>query len=211
MHPVLTFQLLFLSIFAVANNLKSLGKFLEITEGLSRKEELKICWIATLASLAIMLVALFCGEAVLRFFGISLNSFRIAGGIVLVIMSVGMVLGQKINGDGEHPKTNKYSMVISSAIIPIAMPLTTGAGTFSTIIILVDEIRGNWNLYYQLLGAVLLQTAIIYLVFHYSRFLLKILGHVGMEVLIRFVGLITLTLGIQFITIGLRSVFPGWL
>ncbi len=211
MHPVLTFQLLFLSIFAVANNLKSLGQFLEISEGLSRKEELKLSWIATLASLAIMLIALFCGKAVLGFFGISLDSFRVAGGIVLVIMSMDMVLGRKVNGDEQHPRKNKYSRVISSAIIPIAMPLTTGAGTFSTIIILVDETRGNWNLYYQLVGAIFLQAVIIYLVFHYSRFLLKILGHVGMEVLIRFVGLITLTLGIQFITIGLKSVFPGWL
>lgn len=207
----LSFQLFFLGIFAVANNFKSLGKFLEISEGLNRAEELKLCRIATLASLAIMLVALFYGETVLRFFGISLDSFRVAGGVVLTILGVDMILGHKApNGEDNRRRAATYSRVISSAIIPIAIPLTTGAGTFSTIIIFVAAIGNNWSLYYQLFGAIILQTVIIYLVFHYSQTLLKIMGHTGMEVLIRLVGLLTLTLGIQFVTMGLKSIFPGW-
>lgn len=212
MHQTLTFQLFFLGIFAVANNLKSLGKFLEISYGLSRIEEIKLCWIATLSSLAIMLVALFYGEDVLSFFGISLDSFRVAGGVILTITGMDMILGNKITtSDANTKKTAIYSKVISTAIIPIAIPLTTGPGTFSTIILFADAVDGNWSLYYQLLGAIFLQAAIIYLVFHYSQGLLKILGHTGMEVLIRLVGLLTLTLGIQFITIGLKSIFPGWM
>ncbi len=212
MHPTLTFQLFFLGIFAVANNLKSLGQFLEISDGLSRVEELKLCWIATLASLAIMLIALFYGEDVLSFFGISLDSFRVAGGVILAITGMQMILGHRPTTDDESPRKKAiYSKVISSAVIPIAIPLTTGAGTFSTIIIFANEVDGNWSLYYQLLGAIFLQATVIYLVFHYSQGLLKILGHTGMEVLIRLVGLLTLTLGIQFITIGLKSIFPGWL
>lgn len=210
-HQSLTFQLFFLGIFAVANNLKSLGKFLQISEGLSRPEELKLCRIATLASLVIMLTALFYGGEVLHFFGISLDSFRVAGGFILIIMSMGMILGYKtINGEDSNHKGLGYSKIISSAIIPIAIPLTTGAGTFSTIIIFVDAIGNNWGLYYQLFGAIILQTIIIYLVFHYSQALLKIMGHTGIEVLIRLVGLLTLTLGIQFVTTGLKSIFPGW-
>ena len=214
MHQSLTFQLLFLGIFAVSNNLKSLGQFLEISEGLSRTEKLKLCRIATLTSLVIMLIALFFGEAVLQFFGISLDSFRVAGGLILAMISIGMILGHKTtatNDDESHKKIAKYSQVISQAIIPIAIPLTTGAGTFSTIIIFSNSIGDNRSLYYQLLSAILLQTVVIYLVFHYSQDLLKIMGHVGMEVLIRLVGILTLSLGIQFIAMGLKSIFPGWM
>lgn len=209
MNHELSFQLFFLGIFAVANNFKSLGQFLQVSEGLSRSEQLKLCRIATLTSLIIMLIALFFGEAVLRFFGISLDSFRIAGGLILAILGIDMILAHKREEPSRNPAN--YSAVISSAIIPIAVPLTTGAGTFSTIIIFSDAIGRNWSLYYQLLGAIFLQAIIIYLVFHYSQSLLKFMGHTGMEVLIRLVGILTLTLGIQFITLGLKTIFPGWM
>ena len=211
MHPKLTFQLFFLGIFAVANNLKSLGQFLQICNGLNRAEQLKLCLIATLASLVIMLVALFFGTQVLHFFSISLDSFRIAGGLVLTILGIDMVLARShSNGNEVLANSNKYSTVISSAIIPVAIPLTTGAGTFSTIIIFADAVGNNWYLYGQLLSAICLQAVVIYLVFHFSQLLLKIMGHTGMDVLIRLVGILTLTLGIQFVTLGLRATFPGW-
>lgn len=209
MSSALSFQLFFLGIFAVANNFKSLGKFLEISEGLTRSEQLRLCRVSTLAALIIMLVALFVGEAVLHFFGLSLDSFRVAGGLVLAIMGVEMTLARK-HEDPSHSQAN-YSSVISTAIIPVVLPLTTGAGTFSTIIIFSDAIGHDWQLYYKLIGAILLQAFTIYIVFHFSATLVKILGKIGMDVLIRLVGLLTLTLGLQFITLGLGAIFPGWL
>lgn len=79
MLHVLSFQLMLVGIFAVANNFKSLGKFLQLTQGLSHKKQLQLSARASLTSLCVMLVALFCGDSVLSFFGVSLDSFRIAG------------------------------------------------------------------------------------------------------------------------------------
>src|SRR3989338_6454060 len=104
MHHELSFQLFFLGIFAVANNLKSLGQFLDISNGLSRTEQLKLCRTSTLASFAIMLIALFFGQAVLHFFGISLDSFSIAGGLLLGILGIDMILAQK-HGNGSTTPT----------------------------------------------------------------------------------------------------------
>lgn len=210
MYRELSFQLMFLAIFAVANNFKSLGKFIEITNGLNRYEQLKLSLSATLASFMIMLVALIFGESVLRFFGLSLDTFRIAGGIVLAILGVDMIHAKKSVDEHELDITHNYSTVISTAIIPIAIPLTTGAGTFSTIIILADAVGKNYFLYFQLVGAIILQTFLIFIVFRYSSGILRVLGRTGMSVLIRIVGLFTLTLGVQFITIGLKAIFPGW-
>jgi multiple antibiotic resistance protein len=208
----LSFQLMLVGIFAVANNFKSLGKFLQLTQGLSRKKQLQLSSRASLASLCIMMVALFCGDSVLRFFGVSLDSFRIAGGLILAILGIDMIHAKRNSDDDElipSSANHHYSTIISTAIIPIAIPLTTGAGTFSTIIIFVDAIGGNNWLYYQLIIAILSQTLINYLVFRYSSTLLKLMGRTGMNVLIRLVGLITLSLGVQFITQGLKAIFPG--
>jgi multiple antibiotic resistance protein len=211
MHNDLSFQYFLLGIFAVANNFKALGKFLQITEGLSKEERLKISLRATLASLSIMLLALFCGEAVLKFVGVSLDSFRIAGGLVLVILGLDMIHARdSVNEEIQAQPPNVYSSVISSAIIPIAIPMTTGAGTFSTIIIFVNALGKPWGpIYFQLLAAILVQALMIYLVFRYSRDLLRLLGPTGMSVLIRIVGLFTLSQGIQFIIIGISKAFPA--
>ncbi len=211
MYRELSFQLMFVAIFAVANNFKSLGKFIEITNGLNRHEQFKLSLSATLASLSVMLIALLFGESLLRFLSLSLDSFRVAGGIILAILGIDMIHARKTVDENElNNIPHNYSLVISSAIIPVAIPLTTGAGTFSTIIILVDAVGNNWCLYAQLVGAILLQTGFIFVIFRYSDNILRVLGRTGMSVLIRIVGLFTLTLGVQFITTGLKAIFPGW-
>ncbi len=211
MYRELSFQLMFVAIFAVANNFKSLGKFIEITNGLNRHEQFKLSLSATLASLSVMLIALLFGESLLRFLSLSLDSFRVAGGIILAILGIDMIHARKTVDENElNNIPHNYSLVISSAIIPVAIPLTTGAGTFSTIIILVDAVGNNWRLYAQLVGAILLQTGFIFVIFRYSDNILRVLGRTGMSVLIRIVGLFTLTLGVQFITTGLKAIFPGW-
>lgn len=211
MYRELSFQLMFVAIFAVANNFKSLGKFIEITNGLNRHEQFKLSLSATLASLSVMLIALLFGESLLRFLSLSLDSFRVAGGIILAILGIDMIHAKKTVDENElNNIPHNYSLVISSAIIPVAIPLTTGAGTFSTIIILVDAVGNNWRLYAQLVGAILLQTGFIFVIFRYSDNILRVLGRTGMSVLIRIVGLFTLTLGVQFITTGLKAIFPGW-
>lgn len=210
MRHELTFQFFFLGIFAVANNFKSLGQFLQISTGLNRQEQLKLSRIATLASLIIMLVALLLGEAVLQFIGISLDSFRIAGGLVLVILGIEMIHARNNSNDElVLSSSNDYSKVISTAIIPVAIPFTTGAGTFSTIIIFAVAARANWQHYAELVAAIMAQTVIIYLVFRYSRGLLNLMGRTGMSVLIRVVGLFTLSQGIEFILQGVKDAFPG--
>jgi multiple antibiotic resistance protein len=210
MHHPLSFQLMFLGIFAVANNFKSLGKFLQISQGLSDVEQIQLSINATLASLVVMLAALFVGESLLNFFGISLDAFRVAGGVILAMLGIDMIHARKaIEEDESYSVSHTYSKVIPSVIIPIAIPLTTGAGTFSTITIFADQVSGNDFLYYQLLAAILLQALLIFVVFRYSSKLLHVMGKTGISILTRVVGLFTLALGIQFMAIGLKVLFPG--
>lgn len=207
MYQELNFQLMMISIFAVANNIKSLGNYLQLTENLTVLDKLKAARSSSIASFFSMIVALVLGDYVLRFFGVSLNAFQIAGGIILLLIGIDMVnLRNRQPEDIVHKPLN-YSTIISTAIIPIAIPLTTGAGTFSTIIIFAAKIGNNYSLYWQLVMAIVLQALLNYLIFRYSNYLLKILGHVGMGILIRIVGLFTLTLGVQFICYGLKAIF----
>lgn len=204
----LTFQHLLLGIFAVANNFPALGLFLIICKGLGPIKHERLTRIATFSALITMLLALFTGEYVLAFFGISIDAFRITGGIILAMSGVSM-LNTKALSTEESPQKQDFLQKIPVAIVPIGIPLTTGAGTISTITIFSEELKRNHLPIWGLLGAIFVMTIIIYITFRYSTSLLKVLGNTGMNVLIKITGLFTLAIGVQFITEGIASLFPA--
>lgn len=204
----LTFQHLLLGIFAVANNFPALGIFLALCKGLSKGKQKKLTRIATLSALITMLLAMFTGQIILDFFGISLDAFRITGGIVLASSGLAM-LGAKTLTDEDNPQKANFSQMIPVAIVPIGIPLTTGAGTISTITLFSGELQKNHMHIWGLLSAILVMTVIIYISFRYSTVVLKVLGNTGMSVLIKITGLFTLAIGVQFILAGISGVFPA--
>jgi multiple antibiotic resistance protein len=203
----MSFQHYLLGIFAVANNFSAIGLFLSICEGLTQKERMRLAVIATTTSFITMMVALLAGDAVLEFFDIGIPAFRIAGGLLLLFSGMNM-LNQGTQDEITH-SPGTLSKLIPVAIVPIGIPLTTGAGTISTIIVFSGKLT-HWANTIKLFAAIVAMTGIIFLIFRYSTNLLNFLGKVGMNVLIKVLGLITLAIGIQFIIKGLSVTFPAW-
>lgn len=204
----LTFRHLLLGIFAVANNFPAIGPFLALCSGLSKDEENRLAFIATVSSLITMLLAMIAGQSVLAFFGISIDAFRATGGVVLCL-SGGKMLASNVADEITNAVITSFEQKIPAAIVPIAIPLTTGAGTIATITIFSGELKSVGMSFWILLAAILVMSAIIYLVFKYSTKLSHFLGKTGMNVLTKITGLFTMAIGIQFIFDALISVFPG--
>ncbi len=196
-----------LGLFAVANNIPAIPLFIALCRDATPKEQHKLAAVATLTAFITMLVAMVSGAAILNFFEISVPAFRIAGGILLMITGMRMVASQPHDSVG-NPK-RAFSQMISVAVIPIAIPLTTGAGTISTVILFATGL--GWEaLFERLFPAILAMTLIIWLSFRYSTGILTYLGGTGMDVLNKVFGLITLALGVQFVLTGLGQTFPKW-
>jgi multiple antibiotic resistance protein len=201
----LSFQHYLIGLFAVANNIPAVPLYLNLINGRTEKEQHRICSTATFTSLLLMLMSMFTGIAVLNFFQISIPAFRIAGGLLLLHAGFGMMnTVQKSLEKSEQ----SFSKIISTAIIPIAIPLTTGAGTMSTIIIFAESARDKPYLHFALMGAIVVMTVIIYLSFYFSPKIIRFLGATGLDVITKIFGLITLALGIQFIITGISGAFP---
>ena len=203
-----TFQHYLLGLFAVANNFPAMGPFLSLTEGLPGAKLTRVIRVSTLSSLLIMLGSFFLGTAVLQFFGIGVSAFQIAGGLLLGASGLKM-LNAKDPGDS-HDKTCDITrmdagQMTSSAIVPISLPLTTGAGTMSTITVYANSAT-NLESRLELFAAIVAMAILIWLMFRFAALLTKLLGHVGMTVLIKVMGLFTLAIGIQFIVTGASSV-----
>ncbi|MEO5571497.1 MAG: MarC family protein [Bacteroidia bacterium] len=138
---------------------------------------------ATLVSLLIMLVFLFLGENILKFIGLDLASFAIAGSFVLFFISLEMILGIKIYKD-ELPET--------ASIVPIAFPLIAGAGTMTTLL----SLRSQY-LPMEIIIGIVLNLILVYLCLKNLGFLEKLLGPTGIGVLRKVFGFILLAIAVK--------------
>ncbi len=184
------FLKIFFAIFVVMDAFGNLPVFYTLTRKQSPKIRLKSANITIFTATAVLLLFLFFGNYILDYFGINIGSFRIAGGIILLIIGIKIVLGLRFRED----RAQKYQI----AVVPMATPLITGPGTITTVMIMAAQFG-----YYLTLIASLLNLFIAWIVLRNSRTLFKFLGRQGSDVLARIFGIILVALAVEFIREGL--------
>ena len=206
-----SYQHYLLGLFAVANNISALAPFIALTAGLNKLMVRKLVFISSFSAFVIMIISMFFGTLILQFFGISISAFQIAGGILLCGTGMSMLNAKSpkdVNGKQLEESSVEYSKYVSAAIVPIALPLTAGAGTISTITLFTEMARRSDTMP-ELFVAISTITLLIFICFYFANNLVKILGHIGMSVLIKVMGLFTLAIGVQFIVTGVSTVYKG--
>jgi multiple antibiotic resistance protein len=206
-----TFQHYLLGLIAVANNIPAIAPFLALVGGLTAVQSLRITAVASLSAFLIMIISMLAGAGVLEFFGISISAFQIAGGILLGGTGMSMLSAKStssVAGKEVAPSADQESALISQAIVPIAMPLTAGAGTISTVTVF-SESAARSGTTMELFLAISVMSVLIFFIFHYAISLIRILGQTGMSVLIKVMGLFTLAIGVQFIVSGVSTIYRG--
>lgn len=140
---------------------------------------------ATIVAGAIMIIFLFVGESILKLFGLDVESFAIAGGIVLFLIGMEMVLGRDFFRS--HPDEAS-----SSSIVPLAFPLIAGAGTMTTILTLRAEFEVM-----NILAGIVINLILIYVVLKSSGWLEKKIGPGGFNILRKVFGIVLLAIAIK--------------
>jgi multiple antibiotic resistance protein len=139
---------------------------------------------ATLVSGGLMLLFFFAGEKALKFMGLDVSSFAIAGSIVIFILAIEMVLGHEIF------KADKDSK--SGSIVPIAFPIIAGSGTLTTIV----SLKVVYHQYNILIG-ILINLVIVFICLRSISFIEKLLGPSGIAVVRKFMGVILLAIAVK--------------
>ncbi len=147
---------------------------------------------ASMASLIIMLLALFLGEMFLSFLGVTKSSFAVAGGIILFILAMEMVLGRNIIKQAKQQ--NK-----ATALVPVAFPLISGAGTITTILTL----KSQYN-YFEIAIAIVINVLVVFLVLRYLNFLKDKISESSILVMRKMFGVILLAIAVGMITKNLQ-------
>lgn len=138
---------------------------------------------ASIVAAGIMIVFLFLGESILKYLGVDINSFAVAGALILFIIALEMVLGVNLIKD-EEPK--------SASIVPLAFPLIAGAGSMTTIVSLRAEFEAQ-----NIVVAIIINCILVYVVLKSAAWLEKLLGEGGLNVLRKVFGVILLAIAVK--------------
>lgn len=200
----------FLALFALVNPIGILPVFISMTNYQSVKERNRTNLVANFSVAIILCISLLVGKGFLQLFGISIDSFRIAGGVVIASISMSMISG-RIEEDKQNKQENSESITRESiAVVPLALPLMAGPGAISSCIVWSSRWHGWQNLVGLSLTCIFLALC-CWLLFRSATILVKYLGQTGINIITRIMGLLLMSLGIEFIITGTKSVFPGLL
>ena len=147
---------------------------------------------ASLVSLIIMIVFLFLREIILNLFGVDINSFAVAGSIIL-FLAAEMILGVRLYKDS-NPKT--------ASIVPLAFPLIAGPGTLTTLI----SIKSEYN-DINIIMAIIINMILVYFVLKSSEKIQRVIGSQGINILRKVFGIVLLAIGIKLFTTNIKLIF----
>lgn len=199
----------FIGLVAIVNPIGIVPVFVGLTQNLAAAERNVVGLRAALTVGAVLVVALFMGEALLRFFGISLDSFRVAGGILIVLMAMSMLHGGMSPAKQTSEEAQDAEDKEKIAVVPIGMPLLAGPGAISTIIIYSHRGQGPTH-YLLLLSIALLVALLAWLALRAAPAIADRLGRTGLNIFTRIMGLILAAIGVEIMANGLKQLFPGW-
>ena len=199
--------------FALLNPLGVLPIFIGLTARESRGVQRLVALFVSLTVLALLLVFLFVGESILQFLGVSMDAFRIAGGILLLLMGLKIVAGDA--GDsraqlsevaGGVSELKEAETVFQKIVIPLAMPLLVGPGVIANVILYAARDKADHDGGALVLGAFLLSVVVL-AIFLAGRWLKAVLGPIGLNILMRVMGLMVAAMGVQFMVTGVSQIF----
>ena len=148
---------------------------------------------ASIVAGAIMVAFLFIGEEILNLIGIDVNSFAVAGALVIFFLAIEMILGITLYKDDE-PET--------ASVVPIAFPLIAGAGTITTLLSLRSEFHVE-----NIIVAIVINIIFVYLVLKSSRRIERILGKNGLSVIRKVFGVILLAIAVKLFAANINELF----
>jgi len=196
-----------LALFAIINPIGSLPIFISATNGWSYQDRADTARTVALTVFIVLSVSVFLGDQILDFFGVSIPSFQVGGGILLMLIAISMMHGKQ-SGTRQTPEeaqTLAEREVI--AIVPLSIPLLAGPGAISNVILFAQK-NSTFIGHLSLIIPVFIICMMIWLILRLSVSISRKLGIIGINIVTRLMGLILAAMAVEFIAHGLTGLFP---
>jgi multiple antibiotic resistance protein len=198
-----------IALLAIVNPIGVVPFFIHFTHNLNREQRRRTMQVSAFSAFVVIAVSALAGLKIIGFFGISIASFQVGGGTLLLISSLQMLNAKPAESkptdvsDGEA----KVDAGASIAVVPLTIPLLTGPATISTMVIYAQRTRHWWELA-VLVGYGVVVGVAVYLAFAASGRITRMLGKTGIDIMTRLMGLILAALAVEIMAEGLTQLFP---
>jgi len=195
------------ALLVITNPIGAIPVFITLTRDQSADARKNTARITATAVAVVLIVSIFLGQPLLHLFGISLPSFRVGGGILILMMALAMLRGYP--GETQHSPEEHIDAEDSdtSAIVPLAIPMLAGPGAISTTIVYAHRTHSFWDVTFLVIAALLVAGS-VWAALSLAEPIANRLGRYGITVTTRVMGLILAAVAVEFISGGLIQLFP---
>ncbi len=213
MQEILSFAFVsFSAVFVVVDPFAGVPFFMSMTAADSAERKRETARRAATAAWLVLTFFAMSGAVVFKVLGITLAAFKIAGGVLLLIMAVDMLRSRPSEARITAGEVESGRVKEDIAIVPLAMPLLAGPGSIATVVVLMGRARSAqlWHVLVVLV-AIAITAALSYVIFAAASRVDRVLGKTGLNILERASGLLLAAIAIQFMIDGLGEAVPGML
>ncbi|HVC19480.1 MAG TPA: MarC family protein [Vicinamibacterales bacterium] len=197
--------LAFTSLLAIVNPLSATPMFLALTAGYSTAQRRRTLQRAVVTALLVMVGFALLGRWIFTVYGITINAFRIAGGLIFFGIGLDMLQAKRSRVKATEEEESEGSMKEDVGITPLGMPMITGPGTITTVMVLVSQAQTRGHLI-AVYGAMIGVSIVTWIVLAASNRVVALFGQTGLNVMTRLMGLLVTVVGVQSIIDGVTPV-----
>ncbi len=208
MHEYSLYAKSLIGMFAILNPLGVIPIFLSMRGDRTDKECRSIAQMTALSVAVILILSIWCGTAILQFFGIGIPAFRTSGGLLILMMAMSMLSAKPSHARQSPGEAEEASLKDNIAVVPLAIPLLAGPGAISLAISDAHQATGLTDKLILSAGVVLI-ALLVWLALRLASPIGALLGTTGLNVATRIMGLLLAAIGVQMLVSGLLKLMPG--
>jgi multiple antibiotic resistance protein len=191
------------SVFFLVDPFAALPTFLAVTAGADRLRRRRMAWKASVTAWVVLTLFALAGQLIFHLFGITLPAFEIAGGIILLLIGLDMLEAKRSPTQETGGDTEAAAAKEDAGIVPLGIPMLAGPGSITSVMVLVGQAQGRWQMIAVILLAILITALICGVILGNSDRVARALGDTGIRILVRIMGLLLVALAVQYFVNGL--------
>jgi multiple antibiotic resistance protein len=196
------------ALFVIADPVAAIPIFITLTSTNTVDERKHIASITALTVATVLVSSIFVGQPLLRVFGISIASFRVGGGILILLMAISMLNARVSRAHSTPEEVQEGTEKEDPAVVPLGIPLLAGPGAISTIIIYAHQATDLYDTIFLVLASLFVAST-VWIALRMADPIRNLLGKTGINIISRLLGLVLAAVAVEFISGGLVQLLPG--
>lgn len=193
------------SLFAITNPLSAAPIYLALTDGYSPERRQRTLRTAVWTATGVLVVFTLLGGTIFQLFGITMDAFRIAGGIIIFAIGLDMLQGKRVRAKATKEEEDEAAQSEEVAVAPLGIPMIVGPGAITTVMVLMTQAHTAAHVV-VILAAIGIVLGSMYAALRMGPRLIGFFGQSGLNVMTRIMGLLVAVIGVQFVVDGVRPI-----